>query len=94
MIDQAVRDMLRETAVKVLDARVRREDVAAWADAATASFDRPLWREMASLGWLGLGLRESQGGAAGGSIRGTWSSTWDEPVLLERGVGHALRHRA
>ena len=64
MIDQAVRDMLRETAVKVLDARVRREDVAAWADAATASFDRPLWREMASLGWLGLGLRESQGGAA------------------------------
>jgi len=64
MIDQAVRDMLRETAAKVLAARIHREDVAAQADAPTASLDRGLWEEMASLGWTGLGLRESQGGAA------------------------------
>jgi len=64
MIDQAGRDMLRETAVKVLAARIHREDVAAQADAPSASFDRGLWEEMAFLGWMGLGLRESQGGAA------------------------------
>jgi len=64
MTGQDVRDMLRETATKLLTARIHREDVAAAADAPTASFDRGLWEEIASLGWTGLGLRESQGGAA------------------------------
>ena len=63
MIDQAVGDMLRDTASKVLAARIRREDVCAYADAPSAKLDRGLWEELASLGWTGLGLLESQGGA-------------------------------
>jgi len=63
MSDAAVRDMLRETAAKVLAARVSRDDVARRADAPAASADRGLWTELASLGWTGLGIGESQGGA-------------------------------
>lgn len=81
MIDLGVRDMLRETAAKVLAARVPREGVAARADAADVSLDRKLWSELASLGWTGLGLGESQGGAD--------LSLADRSILFEE-LGRAL----
>lgn len=63
MTDEGVRAALRETAAKYLAARISREDIAAQADGPEATLKRELWVEVASLGWTGLGLEESQGGA-------------------------------
>ncbi|HVA85500.1 MAG TPA: acyl-CoA dehydrogenase [Candidatus Saccharimonadales bacterium] len=63
MTDEGVREELRQTAARFLDARAPRTGLAARSDAPTTELDRSLWREIASLGWTGLGLAESQGGA-------------------------------
>ena len=61
MSKDSVRDALRETVAKLLASRFSLDDVVIAADAPGWCFDRKIWREIAELGWTGLGLKEPEG---------------------------------
>ena len=73
--------MLSDTVARWFDERTSLEELLARADRSEAGLERTLWREVAGLGWLGLGVAEDRGGAGVGLV--------DRLVLFERS-GRAL----
>lgn len=73
--------MLSDTLTRWFDERTSLEELLERADRAEAGLDRPRWREVADLGWLGLGVEEERGGAGVGLVERT--------LLFER-AGRAL----
>lgn len=62
-MEQGLREMLRETVARWFQANETRASVFDRADDAEAKINREHWSEVASLGWLSLGLPDGVGGA-------------------------------
>ena len=73
-------DLLRSEVRKFLDGQCPLDEVRRIA-ASTEGFSRPLWKQIAELGWTGIGIPERYGGSGLG---------WEERVVVLEETGRGL----
>ena len=60
-------ELIASSALDLLSSRCSFDNVREWMESETG-YDPDLWREMAELGWLGIGIPEEYGGSAMGAV--------------------------